>query len=1744
MTTDGYVYGWGRNQYGEVGNGSTNDTVTSANNQTISNNNSNTVNIIRYASTVNTPMLTGGRAADLMEITTGTVAAATAAADADAMTEDYILNNPASDKRGKAVSYAPDSANGALPVWVELTSSQSLTVDATAVTQEHYSGFNLGETVTTTGSLADGGTKSHEDLSEYLYWFSSNESIVTVSSSADGKSVTITPVRTAQAQYGTAVIYAVDVRTGNRGAFAVTVYPEGPNTDSVAIVSNAAVYAGDGISFAIQRNGTVWAWGDNAAGLLGVDAAASVATPVTAFTWKYYTAAELNDLASGETAPGFYTRLKELSGGSGAVVITGLSQIGQALTSITLPAQVDKADYDTLFTSGSKPTAESIKVLGVESASTDGVAFSGGVFTKLTFSENIRAIADGTFAGCTELIDVDWAVGEVADETTVYVTEAAFTGTDIKNLTADASLSGKIPDVFGENVNYIYTTADDSVAQTNTAYYNTPMQVLGVGGAGLLGDISTTYNDAIVAIAVSEQVVSKGYYHTMALSAYGDVFAWGYNAYGQLGTGTTANSAYPVRVLAGDSPFWYTFDSATNTRHEQSGEGERYLTGVVQIAVGESHSLALLKDGTVLCWGNTSLGQGGDSLTSTGSTNRVPQLVRVGVSVGRLTGGDYDSRYLSHIVSISVSGNTNAALRSDGTLYMWGESDDRKASNTSTLYKRYPFPVYETMTGLTTKASDDDRDNYLTNAPDTLKNLVWADVGGTFTLGLSGETAVENGAVVAKGAQIYAWGANTYGQLGNGTTESNGLPVKVSSVSLDENLDKPAGYLDGVVAVSAGGEFAMLMDDEGRVYAWGRNDVGQLGIENTGGGTATTIQQVLTPTPVIRGDDDYGTAAQYPNLYATQGISAGSTHGMAVNWEGFALAWGENTTAQLGDFTTRQSNRPLKVGTEEYRALEPTHTWLYRKDSTQPIEYIENSLNEPPLSITMWYGDRYVLSEDFMNAVRYKGFNLYSDTELSTDPRNVTFTSTDTSIATVESQGDGTWAVKPASPDTYGRVIIYFSGQDAAGVTYTGAVLITVLPFEEAVAVPMVASGRDFTLALKTDGTVWAWGYNQYGQLGDGAAFETSGVRNDATQISKSNVVQVQFPEGVKISYIAAGGYHSLAVTTEGYVYAWGYNAYGQLGNASTANSAVPVLVHGLNNAGTGSVNRLEDIIQVAAGDHFSMALSNTGIVYTWGRNNYGQLGDNTAQSKGYPVRLRGYNGGGYMNNVMAIAAGDSHALVLRNDGSAYAWGLNTSGQLGLGTVDTNSTRIMPGRVVTADGSRLTNVVSVAAGAAHTLAQIRDNTLYAWGRGTEGQLGTGSTAAVNRIPAQVLTGEQGDQSGLISHIVSITAGGNQSAALTATDGDGKNQIYVWGANGNGQLGTGGSANASTPVLSSFSDADGAYTAADTYFDNFTQITTSLSAGQTHTAILGADGYVYSTGSNGYGQLGNGTYTDSRIPVRTGAREDSILIYDETGSDSATVTTLSNTPIFYGGEGLTVDVADIYRKDYKGFNLYTTWDSEKTDLAAAHFTAEALDTHLVKVTDNGNGTYTISAVQADRFGTTTVRFQYTDPNTGKVDTLLMMVSVRDANDTAVTVAEAAAGGAHSAVLKPDGTVWTWGYNANGQLGDGTLVSKAYPVRVLEGAVAIAAGDQHTLALKSDGTVWAWGSNAYGQLGDGTVTRRSAPVQVKTGEQAGESYLHDIVAIAAGDHFSLALDKDGCVYAWGDNSFGQLGDGSNA
>lgn len=141
---------------------------------------------------------------------------------------------------------------------------------------------------------------------------------------------------------------------------------------------------------------------------------------------------------------------------------------------------------------------------------------------------------------------------------------------------------------------------------------------------------------------------------------------------------------------------------------------------------------------------------------------------------------------------------------------------------------------------------------------------------------------------------------------------------------------------------------------------------------------------------------------------------------------------------------------------------------------------------------------------------------------------------------------------------------------------------------------------------------------------------------------------------------------------------------------------------------------------------------------------------------------------------------------------------------------------------------------------------------------------------------------------------------------------------------------------------------------------------------------------------------------------------------------------------------------------------------------------------------------------------------------------------------------AGGLSYSLALAKDGTVWAWGRNSYGQLGDGTTTTSSLPVQVkgsagtgtLSGITAIAANYMQSFALAEDGTVWAWGRNNYGQLGDGTITNSSLPVQVKN--SAGTGVLSGITAIIAGGHHTLALAEDGTVWAWGRNQLGQLGD----
>ncbi|MBN2128069.1 MAG: hypothetical protein JW741_01175, partial [Sedimentisphaerales bacterium] len=460
----------------------------------------------------------------------------------------------------------------------------------------------------------------------------------------------------------------------------------------------------------------------------------------------------------------------------------------------------------------------------------------------------------------------------------------------------------------------------------------------------------------------------------------------------------------------------------------------------------------------------------------------------------------------------------------------------------------------------------------------------------------------------------------------------------------------------------------------------------------------------------------------------------------------------------------------------------------------------------------------------------------------------------------------------------------------------------------------------------------------------------------------------------------------------------------------------------------------------------------NDGTVWAWGQNWWGKLGDGTTTDRSAPVQVVD-GAGGFLTGMTTIAAGGEHSLAIKNDGATWSWGANSSGELGDGTT---TDRLAPVQVVDGSGGVLTGVTAVAAGRSHSLALRNDDTVWAWGYNYDGQLGDGTTN-YRSAPVQVVDGA----GGLLAGMTAIAAGGEHSLALR-NDGT----VWAWGQNWWGKLGDGTTTDRSAPVQV----ADGA--------GGLLTGMTAIAAGGEHSLALRNDGTVWAWGDHYQRRFGDGTTTDPSAPVQ---------VVDGAGGFLTGVTAIAA-----GGQHSLV-----LRNDGTVRAWGDNYDGQLGDGTTNHHSAP------VQVVDGSRGLFT---------GATAV----------------------------------AAGHGHSLALRNDETVWAWGYNYNGQLGDGTTTDRSVPVQVVDGAggfltgmTAVAAGSSHSLAIRNDGTVWAWGYNYNGQLGDGTTTDRSAPVQVVDG--AG-GFLTGVMAITAGGGHGLALKTDGTVWAWGLNWWGQLGDGT--
>ena len=585
---------------------------------------------------------------------------------------------------------------------------------------------------------------------------------------------------------------------------------------------------------------------------------------------------------------------------------------------------------------------------------------------------------------------------------------------------------------------------------------------------------------------------------------------------------------------------------------------------------------------------------------------------------------------------------------------------------------------------------------------------------------------------------------------------------------------------------------------------------------------------------------------------------------------------------------------------------------------------------------------------------------------------------------------------------------------------------------------------------------------------------------------------------------VAGGEIHALALKRDGTVVGWGDDRMGPVGSGRLLDVTKPAEVRGITSARV-----------ISAGLSHVAVLMSDGTVWTWGRNIYGQLGDGTTTDRFKPGPVPG------LRNVVEIAAGGNHTLARTSDGAVWAWGLNVDGRIGDGTTTNRSS---PTRVV-----GLSGVVALAAsgndpsgtgyGSGNSAAVAVDGSVWMWGTASFDRLGAGSTPR-SSVPIR-LPG--------IDRVTAISSGDGFTIALRA-DGS----VWTWGPSAPfAGLVQNIWIPQPVPGLSGI---------------------VRISAGQAHAAAVDGNGNVWSWGSNRFGEIGNGRSgfgpdePVQRIGV-AGAR-------DVAAGPNHTLALMQDGSLRgwglnnHGqvGNGVqSVELLPVAVAAPGSFVSISTGGGDSRETSGASFGVRS-DGAVLAWGDNGGG----------QLGDGTPLLQPAPISVRNLDQVTQVA----AGGTSFGVY----GGGHSLALRVDGSVWAWGRNATGQLGDGTQIGRSTPAPVpgIPPMTAIAAGDHFSLALSLDGHVWKWGQwgggappsvvsqlqeivriSAYGGSwaalqSDGTVWCDGLPGCFSTTRVPG---LTDIVEIAVGDGFLLALRKDGTVWSMGSNSHGQLGDGTN-
>jgi alpha-tubulin suppressor-like RCC1 family protein len=372
--------------------------------------------------------------------------------------------------------------------------------------------------------------------------------------------------------------------------------------------------------------------------------------------------------------------------------------------------------------------------------------------------------------------------------------------------------------------------------------------------------------------------------------------------------------------------------------------------------------------------------------------------------------------------------------------------------------------------------------------------------------------------------------------------------------------------------------------------------------------------------------------------------------------------------------------------------------------------------------------------------------------------------------------------------------------------------------------------GARGTIVLKSDGTVWTWGANFGGKLGIG------------NSVTNRMLVPVEVHGAGEVDYlhsvlaIMGGEVHNLALKSDGTVWAWGSNFQGGLGDGTTNDSALPI------QSGLNTVPPLTNVTKLGGRTYFNLAVKTDGTIWAWGMGTAGQMGNGAATNCNSPVQVLNSQPGGAINSPKQVSCGYTYGVVLLTNGAVWTWGTGVHGELGN---DTTGSSFTPVQV-----AGLSNVTAISSGWKHTLALKNDGTVWAWGFNSHGELGDG-TANNQSNAVQVLN---------VSNIVAVSGGDYNSIALRS-DGT----VWKWGVNDVGELGFGTNDNTAPGVANDFVvHAFPAQVAQDRFGNGFSNVVLVANRDY-HNIAVKADGSVWMWGANDQGQCGDGTTNDLYRP---------------------------------------------------------------------------------------------------------------------------------------------------------------------------------------------------------------------------------------------------------------------------------------